>query len=196
MNQPRRVVLFSGHMIDRPERAEPRFPPDKESVAARAIVETLTQLALGESDLAISSGACGGDLLFVEACLARRTRLQLHLPFDEATFLRESVEFADARWRERYLAARSDPLTRVRLAPELLGSLPEGEDPYERNNVWMLDSALGYGSEKVDFVCLWNGQGGDGPGGTQHMMQEVREHSGRVHWLDTRSLWSSSGSRS
>jgi hypothetical protein len=50
--------------------------------------------------------------------------------------------------------------------------------------------ATGDGAEKVDFLCLWNGAGGDGPGGTQHLMQEVQEKGGRTHWLDTRQLWS------
>ena len=29
----------------------------------------------------------------------------------------------------------------------------------------MMDAALRFGADKVDFVCLWNGEGGDGPGG-------------------------------
>jgi hypothetical protein len=33
---PRKVALFSGHMIDAPDRAKPRFPADKEPIAARA----------------------------------------------------------------------------------------------------------------------------------------------------------------
>jgi hypothetical protein len=53
----------------------------------------------------------------------------------------------------------------------------------------MLQVATGYGAEKVDFLCLWNGSGGDGPGGTQHLMQEVQKNGGRTHWLDTRQLW-------
>jgi len=40
----------------------------------------------------------------------------------------------------------------------------------------------------VSFVCLWNGEGGDGPGGTQHMIARVRERGGSVHWIDIRTL--------
>ena len=61
-----------------------------------------------------------------------------------------------------------------------LGPLREDEDPYERDNRWMLDAALRFGADKVDFVCLWNGEGGDGPGGAQHMMEEVRKRGGRA----------------
>src|SRR5208337_4165779 len=61
---PRKVALFSGHMIDAPGREKPRFPPDKEPIAARAIEEALADLGVGAADLAICGGACGGDLLF------------------------------------------------------------------------------------------------------------------------------------
>ena len=53
----------------------------------------------------------------------------------------------------------------------------------------MLGDALRFGADKVDFVSLWNGEGGDGPGGTRHMMEEVRNKGGRTIWLDTRRLW-------
>ena len=63
------------------------------------------------------------------------------------------------------------------------------EDPYERNNAWMLEAATRFGSEKVEFICLWNGEGGDGPGGTRHMMDAVRSRGGRTTWLDTLKLF-------
>ena len=53
----------------------------------------------------------------------------------------------------------------------------------------MLDMASRFGWDRVDFVCLWNGESGDGPGGTRHMMEEVRTRGGRTIWLDTRNLW-------
>ena len=56
--QPHKVALFSGHMIDAPGREKPRFPPDKEPIATRAIAQTLAQLGVDQSDLAICGGAC------------------------------------------------------------------------------------------------------------------------------------------
>jgi hypothetical protein len=84
---PRKVALFSGHMIDAPGREKPRFPPDEELIAARAIAQALADLGVGQTDLAICGGACGGDLLFAEAALARGAHLEVYIPFDEATFL-------------------------------------------------------------------------------------------------------------
>lgn len=184
---PRKVLLFSGHMIDAPDRAEPRFPPGKEQLAAEAIAATLESLGAGPEDLAICGGACGGDLLFAEAALARGTALELYIPFEEPQFLAKSVDFADAGWHARFDAAKARAALHV--LPLERDPTPEGEDPYERNNLWMLDSAMRFGSEKVEFICLWNGKQGDGPGGTRHLMQEVQRGAGRTHRLDTTKLW-------
>lgn len=184
---PRKVLLFSGHMIDAPVRKHSRFPADKEPTAAEEIATVLDQLHVGSDDLAICGGACGGDMLFGEAALLRCARLELYIPFDEATFLAKSVDFANANWRARFFGLKSR--ASLHLMPAELGPTSAGEDPYERNNLWMLESAERFGPEKVDFICLWNGQQGDGPGGTRHLMVEVRNRGGRVHWLDTTKLW-------
>jgi hypothetical protein len=183
---PRKVILFSGHMIDAPDREKPRFPANKEAVAANAIVAALEALGAGAGDLCICGGACGGDLLFAEAALARGARPELYIPFEETTFLLKSVDFANRDWRARFLAAKSH--ASVLVLPLERGATPENRDPYEQNNLWMLQAATRFGVQKVEFICLWNGKQGDGPGGTRHLMEEVRRGSGRVHWLDITKL--------
>ena len=184
---PRKVFLFSGHMIDAPGRQNARFPPASEPAAAAAIRGTLDRLGAGADDLAICGAACGGDLLFAEAALRCRARLELYIPFDEPTFLAASVDFANAAWHDRYMEVKSQAT--LHIMPDERPPTRKDEDPYERNNAWMLEAASRFGSEKVEFICLWNGEGGDGPGGTQHLMEEVRQRAGRAHWLDTRKLW-------
>ena len=186
-SQPRKVLLFSGHMIDSPSRKEPRFPADKEPIAAKAIGDLLDRIDAKPGDLAICGGACGGDLLFAEAALARQVALAIYLPFEEEEFLKESVDFAGADWHSRYFDAKAQ--ASMHIATEELGPLKADENPFERNNMWMLQEATGYGADKVEFICLWNGAGGDGPGGTEHLMTEVKNKGGRTHWLDTRQLW-------
>ncbi len=185
--EPPRVLLFSGHMIDAPHRATPRFPPDKEPIAARAIAEALEQFHSGPRDTAICSGACGGDLLFAEACHDRGLPIHLYLPFEESEFLATSVAFANGRWLDRYWNLASHPRTAVRIMPRELGRPPAGANPYVRNNFWQLYSALATGS--VQFLALWNGQGGDGPGGTKHMVETVQRHGGQATILDSTTLW-------
>jgi hypothetical protein len=186
-SSPGKVALFSGHMIDAPSRATPRFPPGREPVAAAAIAAALADIGIGSADLAICGGACGGDLLFAEAALARGARVEIYIPFEEPVFLEKSVDFAGGDWRARFLAVKSRGILHV--APNELGPAPDGADPYERNNRWMLEAASRFGADRMNFICLWDGEGGDGPGGTRHMMEEARGRGGRAIWLDTRSLF-------
>jgi len=185
--QPRQVFLFSGHMIDKPDRVPPRFPPDKEAVAAQAIAAKLDELGAGDGDLAICGGACGGDTLFAEASLVRGLQLQMHLQYPEPQFLAASVSFAGTQWLERFdrLKARATLLVQ----PDELGPLPDGVNPYERNNLWQLYTALSFGPERVRFISLWDGKAGEGPGGTKHMVETVQKFAGRTFILDTNQLW-------
>jgi hypothetical protein len=189
--QPRQVLLFSGHMVDAPDRPTPRFPIDKEPIAAQKIGEALDQLRAGPEDLALCQAAAGGDLLFLEACQLRGVRCQILLPFSEPEFIERSIApSADSdRWRERYFAMKAKLTDPVRSMPDELGPLPKGVDPFERCNLWLLYTALAAGVDKVRFMALWNGSGGDGPGGTAHMHNEVERRTGEVQWLDTRTLW-------
>jgi tetratricopeptide (TPR) repeat protein len=186
---PRQVFLFSGHMIDAPERKDPRFPADKEKIAADAIAAKLDELDAGPEDLALCGGACGGDLLFAEACLQRGLRLELRIPFDEPTFIQRSVAFAPGNWTDRFYQVKADPRSKLFVMPAELGAVPKGANPYARDNLWQLYSALAWSPDKVRFICLWNGKGGDGVGGTQHMYETVQEFAGRVYVLDTTKLW-------
>jgi hypothetical protein len=43
----------------------------------------------------------------------------------------------------------------------------------------MLYTALSQGLRKISFVTLWDGEPGDGPGGTQNMVELVRALTGR-----------------
>ncbi len=187
---PRQVLLFSGHMMDAPDRPAPRFPATMEAAAAARIGATLDALGAGEQDLAFCQAAAGGDLLFLEACLARGVRCQVLLPFPEPEFIERSILASTHgnAWRDRYFAVKGRLQELPRIMPAELGPLPDGVDPFERSNLWLLYCALARGVEKVRFVTLWNGGGGDGPGGTAHMYAEVKRRTGRVSWIDTRTL--------
>ena len=187
-NVPRQVFLFSGHMIDAPDRSPPRFPPDKEPLAAAAIDKLLDELGAGTTDMAISSGACGGDLLFAESCLQRRLCVEIYLPLMQEEFVKESIDFAGEHWREKFFAVK-ERARRWHVMPQELGPTPSGEDSFACGNLWMLDQALAYGSRKVSFICLWDRQAGDGPGGTRHLHDAVVQGSGKAYVLDTTKLW-------
>jgi tetratricopeptide (TPR) repeat protein len=191
--QPRQVLLFSGHMVDATDRETPRFPAEKAPVAAQRIEAVLDQLGANGDDLALCQAAAGGDLLFLEACQARGVKCQVMLPLAEPEFISKSVEPSTqapgaATWTDRFFAATGKLEEPPRIMPDALGPLPRGVDAFERCNLWLLYTALSFGIRKVRFVCLWDGGGGDGPGGTSHMYNEVRSRTGRVARIDTSTL--------
>lgn len=189
--QPRQVFLFSGHMMDAPDRPNPRFPPGKEAVAAQRIGAALDMLGACPDDLALAQGASGGDILFLEGCRERGVCLQLLLPLTEPEFIQRSIlpSVCGEKWRDRYYHLKSRIQgVHFRVMPDELGPPPRNVSPFERCNLWLLYTALAYGVDKVRFICLWDGSSGDGPGGTEHMYNEVKNRTGQVTWIDTRTL--------
>lgn len=180
--QPRMVWLFTGHMVDAPGRATPRFPESLVPAAEQRVAETLARLGAGPDDLALTQGAAGGDLIFTEAALALGLRVRWLQPFDEALFLQASIRPYGGHWQARYdnARARLDPAQPIAAAPQVLGPPAEGEDPYARCNLWLLATAQAFGPERVRLIALWNGAPGDGPGGTDHLVREVQQRQGQV----------------
>ena len=185
--EPVHVVVFSGHMIDDPKvRGEgkekpPRFPLAKIEAAAARILSALDEVGAGTNDLALCGGASGGDLLFAEACLERGMRVELRLARSENEFLAESVTFADPerRWERSFMRVKENPGTKTFVMPEELGPTPKGVSIHDRCNRWILYSALSQGLSRASFITLWNGEPGDGPGGTQNMVEHVRKLTGQ-----------------
>jgi hypothetical protein len=196
----RRVILFAGHMVDAPGRSVPRFPPALVPAAAQRIAAALATLDAGPDDLGLTQGAAGGDLLFAEAALARSVPLQFLQPFGEAEFIERSVRpVCDGEdWVARYRAVAARLASPPQCMPPPAADAATGcaehdspahDNPFERCNRWLLDTALACGGEHVWLLCLWDGQGGDGAGGTAHMVSEVQRHHGHVIHIDSRRLW-------
>ena len=200
---PHRVILFSGHMVDAPDRAAPRFPPACVPAAAAQIAAALDQLQAGPDDLGLTQGAAGGDLLFAEAAQERGMALQFLQPFEEAEFIERSVRpVCDGDdWVARYRAVAARLANPPQVMPASAScaqarsgpNAPPDDNPFERCNRWLLDTALAHGGDQVWLLCLWDGQGGDGAGGTAHMVGEVQRHHGHVIHIDCRRLWQGAG---
>jgi hypothetical protein len=190
LDETSQAILFSGHRMDEPGRAVPRFPPELEDAVNQRLGAALDQLNAGESDIAFCQAASGGDILFLEAALARGVRCQVLLPYEEPEFLLSSVlpSCNGARWRDRYYAIKEKLTLPIREMPEALGPIPKESNAYERCSRWKLYSALACGINRLRFITVWDGEGGDGPGGTSHMMRQVKKRTGRVEWIDIRSL--------
>lgn len=180
-------ILFSGHMIDAKDRTEPRFPAGKENAAILEMRKTL----LKEKEIAkdklfgIAGGACGGDIIFHELCIETGIPTEIYLALPVNKFKEKSVSFAGEDWERRF-----DELITKLPFHILPGTANNDEDKnvWERANLWMLDLALKYGGKNMTLIALWNGEAGDGEGGTKHMVKVAKEQGARVEIIDTNKL--------
>ena len=93
------VIAFSGHMIDHPARASPRFPAGLEARVAAALREKTARLG---ASIGYAQAACGADILFLEAMQDAGWQTQIVLPFASANFISTSVSFAGEGWIRRF----------------------------------------------------------------------------------------------
>jgi len=188
-----RVILFTGHRIDAPDRQKPRFPPDKEDQARDMIIATVSEekaKATGEL-LGISGGASGGDILFHEVCRELDIPSRMYLVLPKTEYIKASVADGGPNWVERFKRLFDQ------MQPEILsdsGELPrwlrakKDYSIWQRSNLWMLHSALAISQDNLTLIALWNGQVGDGPGGTEDMVKRAQDRGATFIHLDARNL--------
>jgi hypothetical protein len=188
-----RVLLFTGHMIDAPNRATPRFPADKAGAAKVAIrAAVVGEQRGGGIAYGIAGAASGGDILFHQVCdeLSIPTRIFLALPRDE--YIQSSVAHAGPEWIaefDRLCASR--PVRVLSNSKELPRWLQDKPDYsiWQRSNLWMQFHALAVGGSNVSLIALWNGARGDGPGGTEDMVKKAAERGARTIVLNTQDVF-------
>jgi hypothetical protein len=194
---PQRVLLFTGHMIDKPGRKEPRFPaePDKIAAAKQKIAEKVAeeQALAGGIAYGLAGCASGGDILFHQACEAAGipTRILLAIPREQ--YIKASVEPAGPEWVEEFKRLVGSHPVRVlgesKELPRWLQDKP-GYTIWQRNNLWTLYNALAGGGDNVTLIALWDGVGSDnGPGGTADMVEKARERGAKTVTLDTKEIF-------
>lgn len=96
---PPRVAAFVGHMVDRPDRAQPRFPESCEAQVRDALRASIQSLRI---QVGICALACGSDILFAETLLEAGGEVNAVLPFQQDDFEEISVRFAGQRWVDRF----------------------------------------------------------------------------------------------
>ena len=180
-----RVLVFSGHRIDAPGRKSPRFPRGAAQQAAELIgaaVRHEQNLAVGAPVVGFAGGASGGDILFHETCeqLGIPTTMMLALP--PRMFRTRSVADAGPEWTARF--ERLCETHPVQVLAAAAGGDPESDDVWQRANLWMLETALAVEAGAHTLIALWDGNGGDGPGGTEAMVQAATERGFEVVRLD------------
>jgi hypothetical protein len=193
-------LLFTGHMIDLPNRAEPRFPAPLEDAARMRIAKAIAPYAprsAGQSEgaetsavLGFASGARGGDLLFHEECRRRGIHTVVVLPFKPDKFIETSVrmesgfrEVLTASWRRFWSGRRSWESRFWTVWSQTsadrrhdIGLDPENNDAYDICNTRLLDMARQYG--RIHLIALWDGKGSGGKGGTADLVSIAKTEAG------------------
>jgi hypothetical protein len=183
--EPAHVLLFTGHRVDDPGRKVPRFPADKVDVARQEIAAAIDAAVArhGQNIVGISGAANGGDILFHQECHARGVATTVFLAIPEAEYAAKSVSSAGPEWTRWYHDLLTKLPTRVlQQSTDLPAWVAHRHDynVWQRNNLWMLHNALAHGNRRVTLIALWNGQAGDGPGGTEDMVEQIQRRGGEV----------------
>lgn len=180
--KPVHLVVFTGHAIDLPGRAQPRFPPEREAEFRARIRQSLEGLQDSEHQVEVlASGAPGADILAHEVCKDLGLRSTMCLPMPAAAVAGSAFKGLPA-WQSRFL-----DLVEVHEAEKrilVLNNQPglprwlqrDGVDAWERGNRWVVNLALTWAARRRTLVALWDGKdSGDGPGGTAHMVRLTQQ---------------------
>jgi hypothetical protein len=180
-----KVAICSGHMIDAPDRKEPRFPERKAKAVQAKIAQQLAEWEVGSRDLSICGGACGADILFAEECLRRGATIRLLLAEEVDSFVRNSVRHAGESWVQRFHALREQ--SEVEILPPQAEDQPDDISIYERTNLWIVETAAREAAEpgRLYALLVWDEKpSGDGPGGTSDFRKRVCQLGGRLEIIN------------
>ena len=180
------VVVFAGHMIDRPERVKGRFPPELEPAVMKELRHRIYKLDPG---FGFASAACGSDILFLEAMLDRGAEISIVLPYDRAEFVRDSVAFvSNSNWRSRFNRVLERANRVITASPQ---KLEIGGIAYEFCNDLLFGLATIRARQletTLTPLAVWDGMTGDGPGGAASAIQSWRRAGSEPRIVDLRKI--------
>lgn len=181
-----RVVVFCGHRIDGPTRPSPRFPADLEGGVYRAICDRIQQF---RGQVGFASAASGSDILFLEAIRELGGEFTVVLPYPEAEFVQDSVQ---AETGGNWVARFEQVMAQAREVVIASDCKPQKDElTYEYSNRMLHGLAQIRANQlQTELVPLtvWNGQVGDGLGGTASTVALWQSWSSHVEVIDLAAL--------
>ena len=102
--------------------------------------------------------------------------------------LERSVEFAGHEWVTRFHETVEHPGATLHSLPAAVEDTPQGTDPFERVNRWLVHYARAHDPGQLNLIALWDGLSGRGPGGTQDLYDRARDFATEVRVIDPAEL--------
>ena len=178
-----KVVVFAGHLIDRRDRRQPRFPPQLETAVREAIRLRLKKVG---PCIGYSSAACGSDILFLENVLKQKGgEAHIVLPYDIKQFKKDSVTIIPGTdWGTRFeevLKGANEVITASQQR------IAEGTMSFEYTNL-LLQGLAQIKARQLETpvvpLAVWDQRVGDGLGGTASMMEHWQKRGLTVEMID------------
>jgi hypothetical protein len=175
MPDPPRVVVVSGHMVDAPGRPRPRFPASEVPRVASEVAAALDRWAVGPATTLVTGGARGADILAAEAARERGARLRLVLAMAPEEFVAASVALPGSDWTRRFRDLLGD--AEVEVVDGDAGHV------FTRTNERIVAIARALDAHPCAIV-VWDGEPGDGPGGTEDFVGRLGATGERLVVID------------
>ena len=181
-----KVAVFCGHRVDQPGRPMPRFPAALEQPVYEAIHQRLK--ALG-TYVGFASAASGGDILFLEALLDLGGELNIVLPYNREQFVADAVQDQPSdEATDDWLGRFNRVLSHAREVIIASDHKPKDDAiSYEYSNR-LLHGLASMRAQQLQTalvpLAVWDGQPGDGHGGTAHTVSYWRQWNDHVDIVD------------
>lgn len=185
------VIVYGGHRVDEPNRAEARFTPEMIGRVRDPIGNLLLKLRSEVQPrfplIAFGSAAAGADILIAEALTALApVEVSLVLSSPRENFVQTNAVYAGSDWAERCRALMVG-------AYEVIEASRHQPVPDSLSYQYAQEVMAGLACMKADFldldirpIAVWDGQPGDGHGGTADLVSfwQQRGHKVEIIALD------------
>lgn len=176
-----RIVCITGHITDGAGRESPRFPEDRIPVVSDALKKVFKEI---EPTAAIGAGAAGADLLALGVLREMGIEPTVVLPMKSVVFASKSVSPSGGEWMGKFskIVSRGERVLETPAA-----SAGKGGQTWAFGN----DLILGTARQQAlaargdwEVVAVWDGEIGDGIGGTHDMVFRAKSLGARVWVID------------
>ena len=176
--KPGPVIVAAGRRVDAADAATERFPQRNVPDVRAKLEDFLKQQT---PSAIVSSGACGADLLVLQAVANDRVQRYVLLPSSPEEFRESSVTDRPGDWGPIY-----DEVLKSSQVEVL--ELPTGQEGYLEINRRLLDKAAALAAElgtSVSALVIWNQESRGDDDVTAHFLHEARQRSFPVTEIST-----------